>query len=173
MRYPEIRQLSAFSAFKSDGTVIPAIIDATNGPGMTLGVATYLIPLGGERYGSIVETTMASLSAKWPSGIAGTITIEATNFPKTMTCTDQGPADITDWDITSGAWQKIDPTLAGSVYAIATGTGSMTKYTCTVTAGVGAAFWNIPEIGSLRLRANIAVTTGGFIRFFGHSKLGS
>jgi len=173
MRYPDIKQLSAFAAYKSDGTLVPVVNDPTNGPGVTLGIATYLFPFGGERYGSVVETVMHSISALWPAGIVGSITIEATNFPKTLTGSDQGPNDVTDWDIASNAWQKIDPTLAGAVYAVATGTGTMTKYTCAIAAGAGGALWNIPELGSLRLRARAALTTGGFLRMFGHAKLGS
>ncbi len=172
-RYPEIKQLSALLAYKSDGTLVQPVLDPNNGPGVNLGVATYLFPLGGERYGSVVESCMVALSALWPAGIVGSITIETTNFPKTMLSTDQGPPDVTDWDIVSNAWQKIDPTLAGSVYAIATGTGVMTKYTCAIAAGAGGAFWNIPEIGSWRLRARVALTTGGFLRMMAHSKLGS
>lgn len=176
MRYPEIKQLQALSAFKSDGTPVPALLDPTNGVGTTLGVATYLFPLGGEKDGSIVESCMVGLSAAWPTGIIGAITIEGTCFTKTVTGCNQGPQDITDWDIVSGAWQKIDPTLAGSIYAVATGANvTMTKYTCTLAAfaTAGGAFWNIPELGALRLRARVVLTTGGFLRMFGHSKLGS
>lgn len=172
-RYPEIRQLAALSAYKSDGTPVNAAIDATNGLGVTLGVATYLFPIGGERYGSVVETVEHAISAIWPSGIVGSLTIEATCFPRTMTGADQGPNDVTDWDIASSAWQKIDPTLAGTVYAVGSGTGVMTKYTCAVSAGVGGAFWNIPDLGALRLRLRAALTTGGFMRVLPHSKLGS
>lgn len=173
-RYNEIRQLSALPAFRSDGLLVAPTLDPTNGPGVTLGIATYLFPFGGERYGAIVETTMHSISALWPTGIVGTITIEGTNFPKTRTGTDQGPADVTDWDIASNAWQKIDPTLAGMVYAVGDGaSGVMTKFTCVVSVGAGGAFWNIPELGSLRLRARVALTTGGFARMMGHGKLGS
>jgi hypothetical protein len=173
-RYPEIKQLSAFAAYLStgNGVLLQPSIDPTNGPGLTLTAATYLFPFGGELYGSVVETVMHALSALWPAGIVGTITIEATNFPKTVTGAVQGPNDVTDWDVSS-AWQKIDPTQAGAVYATATGTGAMTKYTCAITAGSGGALWNIPELGALRLRARAALTTGGFLRMFGHAKLGS
>jgi hypothetical protein len=173
MRYPEYRSLSAISAYKSDGTPVPAVLDPVNGPGVQLGVATYLFPLGGERGGAIVETAMVALNALWPAGIVGTITIEGTCFPRTMTGADQGPNDVTDWDVASNAWQKIDPTLAGAVYAVGSGSGTMAKYTCTIAAGAGGALWNIPEIGALRLRARAVLTTGGFLRVYGHSKLGS
>jgi len=173
MRYPDIKTLSALLAYQSNGTPLLPALDPVNGPGLTLGVATYLFPFGGERYGTIVETTMASLSAVWPTGIVGSFTIEATNFPKTVSGSDQGIADVTDWDIAGSGWQKLDPTLAGAVYATATGTGTMTKYTCAITSGAGGAYWNIPELGSLRMRARITTTTGGFCRLFHHSKLGS
>lgn len=172
-RYPEIQQLSAFAAWRSDGQLVPVVLDPVNGPSVTLGVATYLFPFGGERYGSIVESVMAALTMTWPAGIVGAVTIEATNYPKTRLGTDQGPADTTDWDIVSNAWQKIDPTLAGSVYAVGSGTGVMTKYSLAIAAGAGGAFWNIPELGAMRLRARAALTTGGQARLFGYSKLGS
>jgi hypothetical protein len=173
-RYVEIPQLSALRAYKSDGTLVPAVLDPTNGPGLTLGIATYLFPLGGERYGNVVETVVHSISMLWPAGIVGSATIEATNFPKTRAGTDQGPADVTDWDIASKAWQKIDPTLAEMVYATADGvSGVMTKFTCAIAAGAGGAFWNIPDLGALRLRVRLALTTGGFVRVFGHGKLGA
>jgi hypothetical protein len=171
-RYPEIKQLTALAAYKSDGTFVPVVLDPTNGVGLTLAAATYLFPFGGERYGSMVETVMHALSAKWPSGIVGSITIEGTNFPKTITGADQGAPDITDWD-TSAAWQQIDITLAGMVYAVASGTGAMTKFTCAITAGAGGAAWNIPDLGFMRLRAKAVLSTGGFLRMGSHAKLGS
>lgn len=172
-RYPEIRQVSALPAYLlTTGTLVPVVLDPTNGIGLTLPIGTYVFPLGGERYGSVVETAMHSISAVWPSGIAGTLTIEGTSFPKTTTSADAGPADIADFS-SSAAWQQLNPTLAGAVYANASGTGSMTAYTCTVTAGTGGAFWNIPEMGCMRLRLKAVVTTQGFIRVFAHSKLGS
>lgn len=172
-RYPQLKTLSALSCYKSDGTVVPVVLDPTNGVGYTLGVATYLFPLGGERYGEVVETAMHAISALWPSGIAGTITIEGTNVPKTLQSVDQGPADVTDWDIVSHAWQLINPTLAGATYASANGTGTMTAFTCVVTAGAGGALWNVPDLGCMRLRAKAVITTGGFARLVGHAKLGS
>jgi hypothetical protein len=172
-RYPHFPGIAALSAYKSDGTLVQSVIDPTNGPGVTLGIATYLFPLGNERYGSIIETAMVSLSAVWPTGIVGSFTIEGTNFPRTMTGADQGPADVSDWDITLGRWQQIDPTLTGAVYGTGSGTGTMTKYTLAITSGAGAGLWNIPEIGAARLRARITTTTGGFVRLFAHSKLGS
>lgn len=172
-RYPEFRQLSALSAYKSDGTPVLATLDATNGAGVTLGASTYLFPFGGERYGTVVETVIHSLSARWPSGIVGVITIEGTNFPRTVTGADQGPADITDWDTTSNAWQLIDPSQAGAIWAKGSGTGALANYTCTITAGAGGAFWNMPGNGAMRLRAKAVLSVGGFVRLFGHGKLGS
>lgn len=172
-RYPEIKQLSAYTAYLlTTGAPVPAIKDPTNGFGLVLPVGTYVFPLGGERYGSAVETAMNSFSAVWPATITGTLTIEGTNFPKTFTSADQGPTDIADWDSTA-AWQQINPTLAGAVYANASGGGSMTAYTCTVTNTAGGAIWNIPDMGIMRFRLKAVVTAQGFIRVFGHSKLGS
>ncbi len=152
---------------------MPAVVDPTNGPGVSLAVGTYLFPLGGERYGSVVETVCHSFSAMWPTGIVGTITIEGTSFPKTSTSADQGPADVTDWDIASNAWQQINPSLAGALWTSGSGTASLVNFTATISAGAGGAFWNLPGFACLRLRARAVLTTGGFLRVFGHSKLGS
>lgn len=173
MRYPRFKNLGALDGYKSDGTPVPAVLDPVNGVGYTLGIATYLFPIGDEAYGMGPETVMHSFSALWPAGIVGSITIEATNFPRTRGGNDQGPADITDFDIVSNAWQKIDPTLADMTYAVATGTGTMTKFSCAIVAGAGGAFWNIPDLGAMRLRARVVLTTGGFLRLAGHAKLGS
>jgi hypothetical protein len=172
-RYVPIKQTQALSAYLSGtGAPVPAVLDPTNGFGLTLGVGTYLFPLGGERYGSVVETVMHSFSAKWPAGIVGTLTIEGTNFPKTQTGADQGPNDITDWDATD-AWQQLNPALTGMVLATANGTGTMTNWSCAITAGAGGALWNIPDLGVMRLRLKAVLSTGGFLRVTGHGKLGS
>jgi hypothetical protein len=181
-RYPEIKQLSALAAFNASGSTVGGVVaggivlpalDPTNGVGVTIpGAGTWTFPLGGERYGAVIETVMHSLSAKWPSGIVGSITIEGTSFPKTVTGLDQGQPDVTDYD-TTAAWQLIDITNAGPVYAIATSTGTMTKWTCAITAGAGGAAWNMPELGFLRLRAKLVCSVGGFVRVAAHAKLGS
>lgn len=173
-RYPQLANNSGLFAINSaNHQLIQSTLDPTNGYGLVVpGASTYMFPLGGERYGSVVETVVHSLSAKWPTGIVGTITIEGTNFPRTTTGLDQGPGDVTD-DDTTGAWQLIDITNTGMVYATASGTGSMAKYTCTITSGVGAAAWNIPDLGFLRMRAKLVATVGGFLRLNMNAKLGS
>jgi hypothetical protein len=176
MRYSELRSLSALAAYPSGGPasaiVLPQANPGAGGPGVTLGVGTFYFPLGGERAGAVVETAMHSFSAMWPLGIVGTLTIEGTNFPKTLLSTDQGPGDVNDWDATAG-WQQINPALTGMVLAVASGTGVMTNFSCAVASGIGGAFWNIPDLGAMRLRLKAALTTGGLLRVFGHSKLGS
>src|SRR5674476_665371 len=113
-RYPQFHNLTGLSAWQitggTAGTNIPVVLDSTNGVGLTLGANNYTFVLGGERYGAGVKTVVHSFSAVWPSGIGGTLTIEGTNFPKTITGADQGAKDISDWDVTA-AWQLVNPTL--------------------------------------------------------------
>lgn len=162
--------------YTSTGTPMPVSRDPTNGWGVTIppGAGTYFFPLGGTS-GAIAETVFNALIAQWTATLAGVLTIEATNLPRTLSRTvqDVGGGDVNDWDV-STAWNLIDITQAGSVYAVAQGTGnSMAKYTLTLggTAAGGAA-WNFPELGFLRLRAKLAATAGGFLRLSMNAKLG-
>jgi len=173
MRYPEIRELSCIIGYNtSNGNLLLPVLDPTNGVGVTLGVGTYTFPLGGEKAGPMVEAVIHALSASWPLGIVGTLTIEATNYPKTIKSTDVGPPDLTDWD-TSGKWVQWNPTVGGANYTNASGTGTWTNYSLGIASGVGAAIANLQDIGFLRMRAKIVTSVGGFFRIMNHSKLGA
>jgi hypothetical protein len=175
MRWINAKQADLYAIDTSTHAQIPVTRDPTNGLGVVIpGAGTYVFPLGGDGFGGpIVETVYNSLSAKFPAGLAGTITIEGTNFPKTLGGNDQGQADVADDDLTA-AWQLIDITQAGDIYAVASGTGNtMTKYTLALAGtNAGGAFWNLPELGMSRLRAKLVATAAGFIRLAINAKLG-
>lgn len=172
-RYPEIRQLSCLIGYLTGtGAQVLPVLDPTNGVGVTLGANTYYFPIGGERYGSMVEAVMQSIAMTWPSNIVATVTLEVTNFPKTVLGTDTGPADVTDWD-SSGKWVQYNPTVGGANYVNASGTGTWTNYSLGITAGVGSAIANVQDIAFSRMRVKVVAGTGGFFRVMSHSKLGS
>jgi hypothetical protein len=173
-RYPQLGIKGDLAGYKSDGTYMPPGKPPTKGNIVIPAAGEYYFPLGGETYGSVCETVMHSLSAVFDANLAGTVTIEGTNMVKTITGAQQGPADITDWD-SSSAWQLVDITASGVLYAVATGTGnSVTKLTLTVGGtNAGGAFWNLPDLGMLRLRAHLHATHAGNIRFSANAKLGS
>lgn len=162
-----------------DGTHDPVkpIWDATNKWNTPIaGVGTYFFPLGGERYGAGVETIHHSLSLVFPASLAGTFTIEGTNCPKTQSGVDIGGPDVSDFD-TSDAWQKIDITQSGMLYANVTGTNnSLTKLTATLGGtNAGGVLYNLPDLGMLRLRGRLIVTSvaASWIRIAANAKLGS
>lgn len=146
----------------------------TNGWGTTLAApGTYYFPFGGsEDAGVPVDTIVNALSARWSAAIAGTLSIEATNFPKTFSGFNQGSLDIGDSD-TSGAWQPINIAPNGMLFAVIAGTGNtLTALTATL-GGTNAGFanWNIPDIGFRRLRAKLVTSAAGFIALNAHGKL--
>lgn len=184
MRYSQLSTHKGLYALAASGVSagVPLLPQPdTSLPGGSWAIAipatgNYLFPLGGERYGSVVETIHHSISLLFNASLAGTFTIEATNCAKSTSGDDMGGPDISDYDTTSGAWSLIDITQAGLLYAIATGTGNSMSAKLTATIGgthAGTAFYNLPDIGAMRLRGNLNVTTVGKVRVSGHSKLGS
>lgn len=157
------------------GQQIPVISDPTSTGCLLLGGITYYFPFGSDRSALPRETVDIALHMRWALAVAGTATIEACNFPQTLSGSGQGGADVTDWDSTLGNWVQIDPTLAGPVYANALGSGnSIAKYTVTLGGtAAGAAIWNIPDFGFHRGRIKLVVTTGGIVRASISGKLGA
>lgn len=101
--------------------------------------------------------------------IAGTFTIEACNVPERRGGSSLGPADVTDYDETSGNWVQIN--LAAAGYAQGVGTGwSITVLSLVKTAGAGGAIVNLAPHPSRRLRLKAAITTGGTVRVVAHGK---
>ncbi len=128
---------------------------------VTLGVDTYLFPLGGD------DSTVSGVHILTDATIAGTFTLEVSNMPRDAI--QGGSGNITDWDTaTVGAWVKLDPSTA---YIPTVGTGwSVTNATMTKTAGVGAAFVDLIASGAKRYRIKAVITTGGKVRVNAHGK---
>jgi hypothetical protein len=157
------------------GTITKSSWSSANGWSIPLAVGTYKFPFGGERYGNMIETVMHSLSLLWSEGLAGTFTLEGTNFAKSQSGADQGGADTSDYDLTS-AWQLFNPTQAGLLYAVANGTNNSMSTALTATLGgtnAGGAFYNLPDIGAGRMRGSLVVTAPGNLRIALNAKLGS
>lgn len=146
------KNLSAF-----DGSGVESVPAPTTGL-VTLGVDDYYfeIPLTADGDLQSVHILTGAL-------IAGTFTIETSNFPQT------GPAGaVTSWDETSGNWVKENPTTA---YVATVGTGwTVTNLTLAKTAGVGGAMIHLGNLGSRRCRVKAAITTGGTVRVVAHGK---
>lgn len=128
---------------------------------VTLGVDTYLFPLGGG------DSTVTGVHIVTDGTIAGTFTLEVSNMPRDPI--QGGSGNITDWDTaTVGAWVKLDPSTA---YIPTVGTGwSVTNATMTKTAGVGGAFVDLVASGAKRYRIKAVITTGGKVRVNAHGK---
>lgn len=174
-RYPQLGTRGELYMVDSTGVVTKSSWSTANRWSILVpGAGTYYFPLGGEEYGSVVETVHHSLTLVFNAALAGTFTIEGTNCAKSMSGVNQGAADVSDFD-TSAAWQLIDITAGGSLYAVATGGGnSFTKLTLTIGGtNAGGALINLPDMGMLRLRGKLVATAAGQIRVSGHAKLGS
>lgn len=146
------KNLSAF-----DGAGVESVPAPTTGL-VTLGVDDYYfeIPITAEGGLQSVHILTGAL-------IAGTFTVETTNFPQA------GPAGaVSSWDETSGNWVKEDPTSA-QVSSVGTG-WTWTYLTGLKTAGVGAAMIHLGNLGARRCRIKAAITTGGTVRVVPHGK---
>lgn len=156
----QVRHLDAYRAAfdEDDGAVKPIDQDGY----VTLGVDTYLFPLGGS------DSPTISVEVQTDGTIAASgITIECTNAPKT------GPGAITDWDTSaSSPWVKDDSVVGGFISSNGTG-WTATAMSMAKTAGVGNAIWNLAGRGAKRYRLRAVVTTGGTMRVSDHSKTGS
>lgn len=177
-RYTQLSHGSLYAvdpASSPPGNIIAPKWDSTNKWSILIpGAGTFFFPLGGERYGSVVETIHHSLSLVFNAALAGTFTIEGTNCAKSQSGNDVGSPDVSDWEV-SDAWQQIDITAAGMIIANITGSGnSMAKFTATIGGtAAGGALYNIPDIGMLRLRGKFVATHSGQLRVAAQSKLGS
>lgn len=142
----------------SDGSVVQP---DENGD-VTLTVATYVFVLGG------AESELVSVHIKTGTAIAGTFTIETSNFPKFKGDISGPTVDIADYSTTTGDWIKEDPTTA---YVGSTGTGwTITNLTLAKTAGAGGALIHLGNLGCKRTRLKAVITTGGKVRVNRHAK---
>lgn len=161
------------------GVIIPCVVDPKTAAntGCTLPSGTFFFPFGSEISPVPAEVGLIGLGAIWSLALAATMTIEATNcaaYQSGMGGSLGAATDLLDYDSTNG-WVQIDPTLAGPVFAAATGAGNtMTKYTAVAGgAAGGAAIWSIPQMGLKRFRLKVVVTTGGLLRVTVHGKAGA
>jgi hypothetical protein len=141
-----------------DGTGAAAVPAPTTGL-VTLGVDDYYFEIPVTAEGSLQSVHILTGAL-----IAGTFTIETTNFPQT------GPAGaVASWDETVGNWVKEDPS---SAYVARVGTGwTITNLTLVKTAGAAAAMIHLGNLGAKRCRVKAAITTGGTVRVIAHGKV--
>lgn len=146
------KNLSAF-----DGSGVESVPAPTTGL-VTLSVDDHYfeIPLAGAGELQSVHILTGAL-------IAGTFTIETSNFPQT------GPTGaVTSYDETVGNWVKENPTTA---QVASNGTGwTWTYLTGVKTAGAGGAMIQLGNLGSRRCRLKASITTGGTVRVTPHGK---
>lgn len=162
----------------TEGSATPLPFNATTPAttGSTVGVGTYYFPLGGEQGPVPVETAYISAFMLFAATVAGTLTIEVTNLPKTLSGSNQGGGDVNDWDAaSSGGWVQWNPTLSGALYANINGSGnSVTAFTYTLGGTtLGGLIANIVSCGFQRIRLKLVTTVGGLVRPNAHGKLGS
>lgn len=135
---------------------------ATNGDGsVTLVADTYYIPFGSDNALLPAGVTNASIHLKWAAAVAGTITIEASNFPEKVGGLRKGGGyDVTDYDATAGNWIQLNPSTA---YVPTTGTGNSAT-AAVVTAGgtnAGGCIFDLADFSCRRGRIKIVASTGG------------
>lgn len=131
---------------------------------VTLGVDTYLFPLG------VADAKLESVHILTDATIVGVFTLETSNLPRNDGKESVAPpGTITDWDTaTVGAWVKEDPTTA---YVATVGTGwTVANLTLTKTAGAGGAMIHLGNLGSKRCRLKAVISTGGKVRVAAHGK---
>jgi hypothetical protein len=174
-RYIQLGTRGELYAVNSSGAITKSTYATATSWSIAIGGAgTWYFPIGGERYGAGVETAHHSFTIVFNAALAGTFTIEGTNCAKSMSGTEQGGPDISDFD-TSAAWQIINPAQAGAIWATTTGGGnSFTALTLTIGGtNAGGALINLPDMGMLRLRGKLVATAAGRIRVSANAKLGS
>jgi hypothetical protein len=159
MQYRAVGSGDVAAILTTNGTVVPPDEDGF----VTLGVATYVFML------SVPEAPLLSVHIQTDATIAGTFTIEGSNFPATKGNMG-GAADLTDWSAsaTVGTWVQENPTGA---YVASVGTGwTWTLLSGAKTAGAGGAMIHLGNYGAKRCRLRAVVTTGGKVRVNRHAK---
>lgn len=174
--------LTAYLTSGTPGQPLSIISAPDNGlgtlfTGLTFpGAGTFVAPVGSENSAAPVETPEIALHLRWAAAVAGTVTLEVSNHPRTMGGDGRGGVDLSDWDVSGfGGWVPFNPTPTGSLYAAATGTGnSFTALVLTLGGtNAGGAVWNLPSMAFKRLRMRFALTVGGLARPSAHAKLGA
>jgi len=169
MDYGKIDGGYLYALLSSDGSVVPVAADGS----VTLTAATYYIPFGSSYATTPSQTAFVSLGLAWAAAVAGTITIETTNFPAYVQG-QRGVAgsafDVLDWD--AADWTQVNPSTA---YVPVSGTGNSAT-NATVTAGgtnAGTAIFDIAMTATRRWRCKIVASTGGKVWANAHGKVGA
>ena len=112
------------------------------------------------------EDALVSVHAAWALALAGTWTIEVSNFPWKVGNGVSGGAD-SDWtDQTAGNWIQENPSSA----VISTAGAGNTATGATVTAGgtnAGGFFAHLGNLGARRARLKFVCTVGGAVSWSG------
>lgn len=168
MDYGKIDGGYLYALLSSDGTVVPVAADGS----VTLTAATYYIPFASSYAPTVAQAAYVSLGLSWAAAVAGTITIEATNFPAFVSG-QRGVAgsafDVSDWKATD--WTQVNPSTA---YVPVTGTGNSATL-AVVTAGgtnAGTALYDLVT-GMRRWRSKLVLSVGGKVWANAHGKVGA
>ena len=143
--------------------------DKTTGSITLIAAKTYYFPIGGQ---PMSEDALVSVHAAWALALAGTWTIEVSNFPWKVGNGVSGGAD-SDWtDQTAGNWIQENPSSA----VISTAGAGNTATGATVTAGgtnAGGFFAHLGNLGARRARLKFVCTVGGAVKVNVHGKVGA
>lgn len=143
--------------------------------GSTITVATWYLPIGSGISIMPGETALISAHLSWSAALAGTLTVEMTNFPRFYNGAKYGPNDVTDYDGTTGNWIQWNPTAAAPSICQVVGTGnSATNFAITLGGtNAGGALIQIADCAFRRVRLKLVATAGGTIRCCVNGKLGT
>jgi hypothetical protein len=144
--------------------------------GNTLTAATWVLPLGSGVYAAVPgETTCLTAHLSWAAAVAGTLTVECSNYPRYWNGARSGPDDVTDYSTTAGHWPQWNIALSGANNVQVAGTGnSATAYTITLGGtNAGTALIQLADCGFRRVRLKIVASVGGLLRCCVTGKLGS
>jgi len=108
-----------------------------------------------------VDDEFVHLTLRWAAAVAGTITLETTDYPSVLR--DGSTVDVSDFQASGQDW---DPEAAGIGLASVAGTGnSLSGLTLTLGGtNAGKARFNLYNLASRRLRVKLVASAGGIIR---------
>lgn len=153
-------QFANLDALTSAGAAAAAVRHGAS-KGVTLANSTtYYFPIQGDMTS---QAPLLGVALKWASAVVATITVEVSGFPKYPDGQHIGAEDVTDVSTTAGDWHQINPSTA---YVSVTG-ASNSVTALTITAGgaaAGGAWIDLGNLGALRVRIKMVVTTGGLMR---------
>jgi hypothetical protein len=134
-------------------------IEPDNNGWVTLAAGTYVFAL--RTSDQVVESLNVVTDATIAFSTTG-LTLESTNAGRSSSG-QTTPGTVTDWDVSADStWVQENPPTA---YIATSGTGwTATAATLVKTAGKGAAMIQFEDVGCMRLRAKVVVTTGGTMR---------